>query len=94
MTDMTASNPTTTVPVKLGDRSYDILIGAGLIGQAGREIASRAKSVRVAVVTDETVARLHLDRLSQSLSDAGIDSTPIIVHARRKSPRDSRRWKR
>ena len=85
MTDMTAPKAITTVPVKLGDRSYDILIGAGLIDQAGREIASRAKSVRVAIVTDETVARLHLDRLSQSLSDAGIDSTPIIVAPGEKS---------
>ena len=85
MTDMTVPKAITTVPVKLGDRSYDILIGVGLIGQAGREIASRAKSARVAIVTDETVGRLHLDRLVQSLADAGIHSTPIIVTPGEKS---------
>ncbi len=85
MTDLTALNAITTVPVKLGDRSYDILIGAGLIDQAGREIAKRAKSVRVAIVTDETVAGLHLDRLTRSLSAAGIDSTAILVAPGEKS---------
>ncbi|ATU90573.1 3-dehydroquinate synthase [Phyllobacterium zundukense] len=85
MTDLTALNAITTVPVKLGDRSYDILIGAGLIDQAGREIAKRAKSVRVAIVTDETVAGLHLDRLMRSLSAAGIDSTAILVAPGEKS---------
>jgi 3-dehydroquinate synthase len=75
----------TTVPVKLGDRSYDILIGAGLIERAGEEIASRAGSVRVAIVSDETVASLHLDRLTRSLSSAGIASTPILVAAGEKS---------
>lgn len=82
MTDVSAM---TTVPVKLGDRSYDILIGAGLIDRAGYEIASRAKSVRVAIVSDETVAHLHLDRLTRSLADAGIDSTPVLVAPGEKS---------
>ncbi|CAN7284473.1 3-dehydroquinate synthase [Phyllobacterium sp. LjRoot231] len=82
---MTDAIAITTVPVKLGDRSYDILIGAGLIDRAGYEIASRAKSVRVAIVSDETVARLHLDRLTRSLAAAGIDSTPILVAPGEKS---------
>lgn len=85
MTDLPGQNAVTTVPVKLGDRSYDILIGAGLIDQAGREIADRAKCVRVAIVTDETVAGLHLDRLTRSLAAAGIDSTPILVAPGEKS---------
>ncbi|WP_271897231.1 3-dehydroquinate synthase [Candidatus Phyllobacterium onerii] len=82
---MTEAVTITTVPVKLGDRSYDILIGAGLIDRAGYEIAKRAKSVRVAIVSDETVAGLHLDRLARSLTAAGIDSTPILVAPGEKS---------
>ncbi|MEP7452137.1 3-dehydroquinate synthase [Phyllobacterium sp. SB3] len=70
----------TIVPVKLGDRSYDILIGAGLIERAGQEIVSRAgKTMRAAIVSDETVAELHLARLQASLSVAGIESTPVVV---------------
>ncbi len=44
-----------TVRVELGARSYDIVIGRGLIETAGREIASRLPGVRAAIVTDETV---------------------------------------
>ena len=82
MTDATAI---TTVPVKLGDRSYDILIGTGLIDRAGQEIAKRAGSVRVAIISDETVAGLHLDSLTRSLAAAGIDSTPVLVAPGEKS---------
>lgn len=85
MTDLTAPGTITKVPVKLGDRSYDILIGAGLIDRAGSEIASRAKSARVAIVSDQTVAALHLDRLTGSLSAAGIASTPVLVPPGEKS---------
>lgn len=74
-----------TVPVVLGDRSYDIIIGDKLIERAGAEIASRLGKIRVAVVTDENVAKHHLERLTASLAEAGIDATPIIVSAGEKS---------
>ena len=74
-----------TVPVVLGDRSYDILIGDGLIEAAGEQIARQSKGTRVAVVTDENVAALHLARLTDSLARAGIEATPIIVAAGEKS---------
>lgn len=76
---------TVVVPVSLGDRSYDILIGRDLIDNAGREIAQRLKGIRVAIVTDENVAGLHLDRLQASLNEAGIDATQIIVAPGEKS---------
>ena len=49
-----------SVPVSLGARSYDVLIGPGLIGQAAALMAERFPTSRVAIVTDETVARHHL----------------------------------
>jgi 3-dehydroquinate synthase len=67
------------VPVDLGPRSYDILIGRDIVDSAGAEIAARLPGARVAIVTDETVARLHLGRLTASLSAAGIDHTTITV---------------
>jgi 3-dehydroquinate synthase len=77
---MTEQAENTIVPVRLGDRSYDILIGAGLVERAGREIVSRAgKTMRAAIVSDETVAGLHLERLQASLAAAGVESTPIVV---------------
>ncbi|KXF79274.1 3-dehydroquinate synthase [Paramesorhizobium deserti] len=75
----------TTVPVSLGDRSYDILIGSGLIARAGEEVARRLKGARVAIVTDENVAGFHLDALMRSLEDASIAATPIIVAPGEKS---------
>src|SRR5690606_2866230 len=74
-----------TVPVSLGERSYDILIGKGLIERAGEEIARRLKDVRVAIVTDENVASAHLERLTAGFERAGIQSTPIIVAPGEKS---------
>ncbi|HEY9058840.1 MAG TPA: 3-dehydroquinate synthase [Aurantimonas sp.] len=69
------------VVVDLGMRSYDILIGPGLVDAAGEEIARRLPGVRAAVVTDETVAGLHLDRLSIALRAAGIDHSTVVLPA-------------
>ncbi|MCC6205052.1 MAG: iron-containing alcohol dehydrogenase, partial [Hyphomicrobiales bacterium] len=73
------------VVVGLGDRSYDILIGPGLIGSAGREVGQRLPGVRAAIVTDENVAAAHLPKLAESLEDAGIAATAIILPAGEKT---------
>ena len=74
-----------TVPVSLGDRSYEILIGKGLIARAGEEVAKRLPGIRVAIVTDENVAKAHLEALRASFARAGIESTPVIVAPGEKS---------
>jgi len=76
---------TETVHVSLGDRSYDILIGSGLIARAGQEIAARLPDIRAAVVTDENLAKLHLPSLLSALEAAGINATPVVVAAGEKS---------
>ena len=68
-----------SVSVELGPRSYDILIGRGILDRAGQEIATRLPNVRAAIVTDETVARLHLPALSASLAAAGIEHASVAV---------------
>lgn len=68
-----------TVEVALAGRSYDILIGAGLLEQAGEHIARVAPGAACAVVTDANVARLHLSALQQSLERNGVHSTAIVV---------------
>ena len=67
MTDVTRK-----VTVELGDRAYDILVGQGLIANAGNHLQPLLRRQRVAIVTDETVAGLHLPALEKSLDDAGI----------------------
>src|SRR5262249_51255513 len=67
------------VRVELGDRSYDVVIGAGLLDLAGEYIGPFAPSKRVFVVTDEHVAPLHLARLERALSDVGLRDVSIIM---------------
>jgi shikimate kinase/3-dehydroquinate synthase len=67
------------VRVALGGRSYDIIIGDGLLQRAGDYIAEIAPGAACAIITDENVARLHLPTVEQSLKDAGLRATIIIV---------------
>lgn len=71
--------PPITVPVDLGDRSYDILIGRGLLASAGERIAALMPGGRLAIITDATVARLHLSTLTASLDAAGVGYTVMTV---------------
>ncbi|APG92311.1 3-dehydroquinate synthase [Sinorhizobium americanum] len=73
------------VRVDLGDRSYDILIGPGLIAAAGREIASRLKGRRMAVITDENVAPRYLEPLMASLKESSIDAVSLVLPAGEKT---------
>ena len=68
-----------TVRVDLGPRSYDILIGSGLLGEAGERIAALAPGAACAVVTDSNVATLYLQPLQASLEASGLRSTAIVV---------------
>ncbi len=61
------------VRVSLGQRSYDILIGAGLLEQSGSAIKRVLQRPRVAIVADARVAKLHLPSLIGPLSNAGVD---------------------
>ncbi len=68
-----------TVRVELGARSYDVRIGPGLCARAGAEIAPLLHRPRVAVVTDETVADLHLEALRAGLTEAGIEMVSLAL---------------
>jgi 3-dehydroquinate synthase len=73
---MTAA-PHSLVRVDLPGRAYDIEIGPGLLGHAGARIAPLMRNRRVAVVTDSTVAALHLDRLRAGLAAAGLSMVAL-----------------
>ncbi len=66
------------VEVPLGARAYLIHVGAGLIDEAGPEIARIAPGAKCAVVTDANVAPLYLERLTASLVRAGLAATAIV----------------
>ena len=69
------------VPVQLAERSYEVLIGDDLIDKAGGLIRPFAPRGRTAVITDETVAALHGERLAAALSAAGLTVSLIAVPA-------------
>jgi 3-dehydroquinate synthase len=74
-----------TVRVELGDRSYDILIGPGLLADAGRAIATRLKGSRFAVITDDQVGRFYLEPLTKSLEAEGKQVFPLTLPAGEKT---------
>jgi 3-dehydroquinate synthase len=70
-----------TVPVALGDRAYDIVIGRGLLSSLGERIAKLRPGARTVIVTDETVASHHLAAAEAALAAAGVASSRIVVPA-------------
>jgi 3-dehydroquinate synthase len=70
-----------TVDVNLGERAYQIHIGSGLISNAADFIAPLLKRQRVAIVTDENVAALHLNTLISGLEGAGISTVSMTLPA-------------
>jgi len=70
-----------TVDVALDQRSYPIHIGAGLLGNATAILQTAGDWRRCAIVTDDKVARLHLETLQASLSEAGLAVDPVVVPA-------------
>ncbi|RJF84763.1 3-dehydroquinate synthase [Azospirillum cavernae] len=68
-----------TVRLDLGARSYDILVGDGVLSDAGERIAAVTKGRAPIVVTDANVAPLHLDSLNAAMIEAGIAPSPAII---------------
>ena len=70
---------TNTVRVDLAERSYDVRIGSGLMAQAGVEIGPFLTRPRVAVLTDENVASLHLEGLRSGLAASDITMSALAL---------------
>lgn len=69
----------TRIPVGLGDRSYDIIIDAGLLANAGERLKAFTKTGRIFIVTDTNVATHHLRTLISSAAKAGLVAESIIL---------------
>lgn len=68
-----------TIPVGLGARAYEVVIGEGLLDRAGERLAPLLGRRRTAVVSDATVWGLHGGRLTAALDAAGIEALPVIM---------------
>lgn len=72
-------NPTQTVRVSLGERSYDIQIGAGNLDAAGRFLAERGEVSHAVVITDRNVEKPHALAVAESLAEAGVAVDVVVV---------------
>ena len=68
-----------TLTVSLGERSYPILIGSGLLDRAGDHFAEYLGAPSAAVITDDHVAPLYLSRLESALRQAGIRCCAAVL---------------
>ncbi len=69
----------TRLQVNTASRTYEIIIGQGLIAGAAGYLEAVMSGERVAVVSDETVAGHHLAALCASLDGAGIERHEMIL---------------
>ncbi len=80
---MTDPAPDADVPTRLcvetASRTYEIIIGEGLIADAATYLEAVISGRRVAVVSDETVAGHYLAALRGSLKGAGIECHEVIL---------------
>ena len=67
------------VPVALGARAYDIVIGRGVLTSLGERIRALRPGAKVAIVTDATVAMHHLVAAERALKSVGIENSTITV---------------
>lgn len=65
--------------VDLAGRAYDIVVGAEVLKTAGSEIAKLKKPKRIFIVTDENVAKLHMQTVVKSLEQSSIAHTSVIL---------------
>jgi len=69
------------VHVPLGERAYDIIIGERVLESAGERLKAMFPGWRYGIVTDASVAKAQLPRLTASLDAAGLKHSTISVPA-------------
>lgn len=69
------------VPVKLREKSYDVLVGPSLIESAGERIVDLLGPRKIFLVTDENVSQLYAEQIGNILNQAGHEVTTIVVAA-------------
>lgn len=68
-----------TVPVDLGERSYEIVVESGLLSSVGDRLERLARGRKVGIVTDKHVASRYLAAVRRSLSRAGLEPVSIAL---------------
>ena len=67
---------TRSITVELGERSYPIVIGSGLLG-GGYDLTTHIRGADCLIVTNETVAPLYLQAVIEDLGDKQIHAIEL-----------------
>ena len=70
---------TKTLRVELGDNSYPLVVGTGLLNSVGELLIPHTKSNKVLIVSDAFVKTRYMPVVLKSLKDAGLDVSTIEV---------------
>ncbi len=75
------SRPTnvTVVQVSLGKRTYDIVIGRGLLATLGARVKALRPGAKAFIVTDEMVAKHHLADAEVSMREVGAKCGFVLI---------------
>ena len=76
---MNKREPTDTLTVGLGERSYDIVIGKNLLQRAGGLMAPVLRGQKQIIITDENIAGHHLPALRAAMAAEGLSPEEIIL---------------
>lgn len=70
---------TETLLVGLGERSYPIRIGEGILKEIGRELLAISFPQKIAIITNPLVGKLYADIVQKALSAAGFSPQRIDI---------------
>ena len=87
MSSLSPHGSASVLRVDLGERSYQVHVGAGLLARAGDLIARATASSRVFIITNPIVDRLHGDNLRRGLIGASTETILVPAGERQKSLR-------
>ncbi len=73
------------VKVDLADRSYDIVVGNGIISELGQYISKISCYSKAIVIVDQNVAKFHIEALNSKLKPLPFEVRSIVVEAGEKS---------
>ena len=68
-----------TLDVKLPNHQYKILIGAGLLNELALHVGQHITRKKIAIISDETVAGLYLDRVKKIFKIAQINCDTLVL---------------
>ena len=67
------------VKVNLGDKSYEVLVGSGMLAQTGRLLKKAGFSGKLVVITNPVVKGLYGETVNQSLAREGFTVNALLV---------------